>query len=117
MTGSITVAAAPRPTSAITPPPTNTRPASAPAGTSDVGLGLVALAGLSWRRTLFLLLLPLCVVAMQAPVHFEARYALPLYALYPLFEGVGWVLLLAAAVAALRRLRHFRARGAGAPAR
>jgi hypothetical protein len=80
-------------------------------------LGLVALAALSWRRTLFLLLLPLCILAMQAPVHFEARYALPLYALYPLFEGVGWALLLAAAVAGLRRLRHFRPRAAGAPAR
>jgi 4-amino-4-deoxy-L-arabinose transferase-like glycosyltransferase len=68
-------------------------------------LGLVALAWLSWRRTLFLLLLPLCVLTMQAPVHFEARYALPLYALYPLFEGVGWALLLVAGVRALRLLR------------
>jgi hypothetical protein len=80
-------------------------------------LGLVALACLSGRRTLFLLLLPLCILAMQAPVHFEARYALPLYVLYPLFEGVGWALLLAAGIAVLRHLRHFRARGAVAPAR
>jgi plastocyanin len=44
MTGSITVAAAPRATSAITPPPTSTQPVGAPAAMSDVGLGLAALA-------------------------------------------------------------------------
>ncbi len=44
MTGSITVAAAPRPTSNVTPPPTNTQPVGSPAGTSDVSLGLLALA-------------------------------------------------------------------------
>lgn len=79
-------------------------------------LGLVVLAALSCRRTLFLLLLPLCILAMQAPVHFEARYALPLYALYPLFEGAGWALLLAVAVAVLRRLRRLAVRRAAAPA-
>jgi len=49
MTGSITVAAAPRPTSNVTPPPTTTLPAGTPSGSSDVdlGLALVALAGLA----------------------------------------------------------------------
>jgi hypothetical protein len=44
MTGSVTVAAAPVPTSNVTPPPTNTQPVGAPAGTGDAGLGLAALA-------------------------------------------------------------------------
>ena len=43
MHGSITVAAAPRPTSNITPPPTNTQPAAATTATADPGLGLAAL--------------------------------------------------------------------------
>ena len=44
MTGSITVAAAPQPTSNVTPPPTNTQPVGSPTGTSDVSLGLATLA-------------------------------------------------------------------------
>jgi Dolichyl-phosphate-mannose-protein mannosyltransferase len=68
-------------------------------------LGLVALVVLSLRRTLFLLLLPLSVLIMQAPVHFEPRYAMPLYALYPLFEGVAWALLLRSGIRAVRFLR------------
>ena len=44
MTGSITVAAAPRQTSNPTPPPTSTIVAGATTGTSDAGLGLAALA-------------------------------------------------------------------------
>jgi plastocyanin len=44
MTGSITVAAAPRPTSNVTPPPTNTQSVATTAGTSDFGLALAALA-------------------------------------------------------------------------
>jgi plastocyanin len=44
MTGSITVAAAPQPTSTITPPPTNTQAPNAAPGSSDVSFGLVSLA-------------------------------------------------------------------------
>lgn len=44
MHGSITVAAAPRPTSNITPPPTSTQPAATTTATSDVSLGLATLA-------------------------------------------------------------------------
>ena len=44
MTGSITVAAAPRPTSNVTPPPTSTQAAGSTAAAGDISLGLVTLA-------------------------------------------------------------------------
>jgi hypothetical protein len=65
------------------------------------GLGAAALLGP--RRTLFLLLVPVYVLLVQAPMHFEPRFALPLYALCPAFEGTACALLLALAATAIRR--------------
>ncbi len=48
------------------------------------------------RRALLLATVPLYVLAMQSPVHFEPRFALPLYAFSPVFEGLAWVVVLAA---------------------
>jgi hypothetical protein len=75
-------------------------------------LGLAAAACLSLRRTAFVLLLPVAVVLMQAPVHFEPRYALPAYAFYPVFEGVGWALLFGVLLGGARRWRRARVRPA-----
>ena len=58
------------------------------------------------RRALLLLFVPLYVLAMQAPLHFESRFALPLYAFLPAFEGVSWALVLAAPWRITRRLRQ-----------
>jgi hypothetical protein len=54
-------------------------------------LGLLLLALAAPRRAAFLLILPAYVLALQAPLHFEPRFALPLYALAPAFEAVAWV--------------------------
>ena len=43
MTGSITVAAAPKPTANLTQPPTNTQPVVGSTSSADLGSGLVAL--------------------------------------------------------------------------
>ncbi len=56
-------------------------------------IGLALLAFLAPRRALLLLSVPLYVLAMQAPMHFESRFALPLYAFLPALESVGWTLL------------------------
>ena len=55
--------------------------------------GLALLLALSPRRTLLLLSLPLYVLATQAPMHFEPRFALPLYALLPAIEGLTWAFI------------------------
>ena len=54
-------------------------------------LGLLLLALAAPRRAAFLLILPVYVLALQAPLHFEPRFALPLYAFAPAFEAVAWV--------------------------
>jgi hypothetical protein len=55
----------------------------------------VLLLALAPRRALLLLLVPLYVLAMQAPMHFEPRFALPFYAFLPALQGTAWALLLA----------------------
>lgn len=62
--------------------------------------GLAALAWLAPRRAVLLLAVPAYVVLIQAPMHFEPRFALPKDALTPAFEGIG----LALATSALGRL-------------
>lgn len=57
--------------------------------------GLILLLLLAPRRALFLLLVPAYVLAMQSPLHFEPRFALPLCAFAPAFEGIGWAWALA----------------------
>ena len=64
--------------------------------------GLVLLVVLAPRRALLLSTVPLYVLAMQSPVHFEPRFGLPLYAFSPVFEGLAWAVLLGAAVLGAR---------------
>jgi hypothetical protein len=71
--------------------------------------GLALLLVLAPRRALLLLLVPLYVLAMQAPMHFEPRFALPFYAFLPALQGTTWALLLATLWRTARRLlRSFR---------
>ncbi|HXY39581.1 MAG TPA: hypothetical protein VEQ10_07925, partial [Vicinamibacteria bacterium] len=64
--------------------------------------GLLLLVVLAPRRALLLATVPVYVLALQSPVHFEPRFALPLYAFSPVFEGVGWAVLLSALVPGAR---------------
>jgi hypothetical protein len=65
--------------------------------------GLLALAGLAPRRALVLALVPFYVLLMQAPMHFEPRFALPKDAFTPAFAGIGLVLAGAALLRPVRR--------------
>jgi len=61
--------------------------------------GLALMVLLAPRRALLLLAVPLYVLAMQSPVHFEPRFALPLHAFSPVLEGLAWAVLPCAVVA------------------
>jgi hypothetical protein len=67
------------------------------------GLGAALL--LAPRRALLLLSVPVYVLLVQAPVHFEPRFALPLYAFFPVFEGTSCALVAILAGRAMRRRR------------
>ncbi len=54
--------------------------------------GLVALGWIAPRRALLLALVPAYVVLVQAPMHFEPRFALPKDAFVPAFAAIGLVL-------------------------
>jgi 4-amino-4-deoxy-L-arabinose transferase-like glycosyltransferase len=71
--------------------------------------GLATALLLAPRRALFLLAVPVYVLLVQAPVHFEPRFALPLYAFFPVFEGTACGLIVILAGRALRRRRASRA--------
>lgn len=66
-----------------------------------VGLAVLALA--APRRALILALVPVYVLLVQSPMHFEARFALPKDAFTPAFAGVGLAVALGAAVRRARR--------------
>jgi hypothetical protein len=68
--------------------------------------GLVLLGALAPRRALLLALVPAYVLLVQAPVHFEPRFALPKDAFTPALEAVA---LVAALGAATRLVRGYRA--------
>jgi hypothetical protein len=74
-------------------------------------VGLALLLALAPRRTLLLLFVPLYVLAMQAPMHFEPRFALPLYAFLPAFQGVTWALIAVGGARFCLRLRARPLRG------
>jgi hypothetical protein len=67
------------------------------------GLGLAFLVLVAPRRGLLLAIVPAYVLLVQAPMHFEPRFALPRDAFTPALEGVGLVALLAVAGRAARR--------------
>jgi hypothetical protein len=64
-------------------------------------LALIGLLASSWiapRRALLLALVPAYVVLLQAPMHFEPRFALPKDAFTPAFAGIGLALVATAVV-------------------
>jgi Dolichyl-phosphate-mannose-protein mannosyltransferase len=60
-------------------------------------VGLAFLALVAPRRALLLVLVPAYVLLVQSPMHFEARFALPMAAFTPALEAVGFLALAGAA--------------------
>ena len=56
-------------------------------------IGVVVLSGLSWKRSLLLLTLPLYYFVFQSAMHTEFRYTLPMQYFMFVFAGVVWVLI------------------------
>jgi hypothetical protein len=65
--------------------------------------GALALAWLAPRRAALLGLVPAYVLLVQAPMHFEPRFALPLDAFVPAFAGAGLTLAVCGAARLARR--------------
>lgn len=70
--------------------------------------GIVALTWGSWRRSLRLLLVPLCYLLFHSLMHLEFRVTLPMHALLFPFAGVTWALLGSAGREAVRRALAIR---------
>jgi len=68
--------------------------------------GLALLALLVPRRALLLTLVPAYVLLVQAPMHFEPRFALPKDAFTPAFAAIGLVVVAGAAIRLARRWRR-----------
>lgn len=67
-----------------------------------VGLPLAGIA--APRRALFLLIVPFYFILIQAPLHLEFRYTLPMQYFVFVFAGFSWVLLIAAFQQAVKRV-------------
>jgi 4-amino-4-deoxy-L-arabinose transferase-like glycosyltransferase len=78
-------------------------------------LGLAAALLLAPRRTVFLLLVPLYVLLMQAPMHYEPRFGLSLHASFPVLEGMGWATAIAVPLRRARATEAARDRVRGSP--
>ena len=56
-------------------------------------IGVVILSGLSWKRSLLLLTVPIYYFVFQSAMHTEFRYTLPMQYFMFVFAGVVWVLI------------------------
>jgi hypothetical protein len=56
-------------------------------------IGVVILSVLSWKRSLFLIIVPLYYFVFQSAMHTEFRYTLPMQYFMFVFAGVVWVLI------------------------
>lgn len=56
-------------------------------------IGAMILFALSWRRSLFLMIVPLYYFVFQSAMHTEFRYTLPMHYFMFVFAGVVWVLI------------------------
>ena len=60
-------------------------------------IGAAALFALSWRRSLFILMVPMYYFLIQSMMHTEFRYTLPMHYFLFVFAAVTWTLIGAAA--------------------
>jgi hypothetical protein len=73
-------------------------------------LGMALMLVMSWRRSLFLLIVPLYHLLFQSFMHTEFRYGLPIHYFLFVFAAVVWALML---TLSWKGLRDFARRGAG----
>lgn len=71
-------------------------------------IGAMILCALSWRRSLFLLIVPLYYFVFQSAMHTEFRYTLPMQYFMFVFAGVVWVLIGAGISKGIARVSHSR---------
>jgi hypothetical protein len=69
-------------------------------------LGAVILFAASWRRALFISIVPLYYFLFQSAMHTEFRYTLPMQYFVFVFAAIGWVLLGATASKGIRRIMN-----------
>lgn len=67
-------------------------------------LGATILIAASWRRALFMLIVPLYYFLFQSAMHMEFRYTLPMQYFVLVFAAIVWVLLGAMVLNGIRRL-------------
>jgi hypothetical protein len=65
--------------------------------TLAAALGVLLAGALAPRRALFLSIVPLAYLLLQAPMHLEFRVTLPMHAVLALFAGAAWVAALGVA--------------------
>lgn len=70
-----------------------------------IGAGLLFAA--SWRRGLFISMVPLYYFVFQSAMHTEFRYTLPMQYFMFVFAAISWVLLVASIWNAVRRIARF----------
>lgn len=71
-------------------------------------IGAMILCALSWRRSLFLLIVPLYYFVFQSAMHTEFRYTLPMQYFVFVFAGMVWVLIGAGISKGIARASHSR---------
>jgi len=69
-------------------------------------IGVVILSVLSWKRPLFLMIVPLYYFLFQSAMHTEFRYTLPMQYFMFVFAGVVWVLIGAGISKGIARVSH-----------
>ena len=69
-----------------------------------IAFGALIMFGLSWRRSLFILTVPLYYLLIQSIAHTEFRYTLPMHYFLFIFAGTTWVLIGYATWRGIRRL-------------
>jgi len=69
-------------------------------------IGAMILCSLSWRRSLFVLIVPLYYFVFQSAMHTEFRYTLPMQYFLFVFAGVVWVLIGAGISKGIARVSH-----------
>ena len=69
-------------------------------------IGVVILSVLSWKRSLFLMIVPLYYFVFQSAMHTEFRYTLPLQYFMFVFAGVVWAMIGAGISKGIARVSH-----------
>lgn len=74
-----------------------------------IAFGAIILFRLSWRRSLFISIVPLYYLLIQSISHTEFRYALPMHYFLFIFAAITWVLIGYSVLRAVKRILGKRA--------